>query len=108
MDDQKTTISAGPSSMRSSRVRASLAFALLAVLCACTAPADQPALENATLPPLIAAHRFAYQGNVLRGYQLSPDGSKLAWIGPHYMRSRLFVRDNATGDVRHYRIRSYG
>jgi dipeptidyl aminopeptidase/acylaminoacyl peptidase len=56
----------------------------------------------------MAAHRFAYQGNVLRSYQLSPDGGKLAWIGPFFMRSRLFVRDNATGDVRRYRIGDYG
>jgi dipeptidyl aminopeptidase/acylaminoacyl peptidase len=77
------------------------------LVAACTAPADHPALKDASLPPLIAAHRFAYQGDVLRGYQLSPDGSKLAWIGPHYMLSRLFVRDNRTGEVRRYRVASY-
>jgi dipeptidyl aminopeptidase/acylaminoacyl peptidase len=95
-------------SMRSSRVLLYAAVALAAVLCGCTVPADHPSLDKAALPPLIAAHRFAYQGNVLRSYQLSPDGGKLAWIGPYYMRSRLFVRDNASGEVRRYRIGSYG
>ncbi|HET7158465.1 MAG TPA: prolyl oligopeptidase family serine peptidase, partial [Burkholderiales bacterium] len=79
---------------------------LLASLAACTAPADHPSLKNADLPPLIPAHRFAYQGEVPRGYQLSPDGARLAWMGPYFMLSRLFVRDNRTGDVRRYRIAS--
>ena len=94
--------------MHSSRVLICAAVTLVTILCGCTVPADHPSLEKATLPPLIAAHRFAYQGNVLRSYQLSPEGSKLAWIGPYYMRSRLFVRDNASGEVRRYRIGSYG
>jgi dipeptidyl aminopeptidase/acylaminoacyl peptidase len=82
---------------------------LLAVsLTACTEPASHPALKEAALPPLVPTHRFAYQGDVRRGYQLSPDGGKLAWIGPHYMRSRLFVRDNQTGEVNRYRIGAYG
>src|SRR5690242_7179454 len=93
--------------MTSARVRTAFGIALLAALCACTAPADHPTLKDAKLPPLVSAHRFTYHGDVLRGYELSPDGSRLAWIGPYYKRSRLFVRDNATGDVRHYRIRSY-
>jgi dipeptidyl aminopeptidase/acylaminoacyl peptidase len=97
-----------PRSMRFSPVLLCAAVAVATVLCGCTVPADHPSLEKAALPPLIAAHRFAYHGNVLRSYQLSPDGSKLAWIGPYYMRSRLFVRDNASGEVRRYRIQSYG
>jgi dipeptidyl aminopeptidase/acylaminoacyl peptidase len=83
-------------------------FCLIAALAACTAPADHPALRDAELAPLMPAHRFAYQGEVLRSYQLSPDGSKLAWIGPFFMRGRLFVRDNATGEVHRYRIGDYG
>ena len=78
----------------------------LALLVGCTASGDHPALKDAPLPPLIQAHRFAYHGNVLRGYQLSPDGRKLAWTGPFLMRSRLFVRDNHTGEVRRFRVES--
>lgn len=94
--------------MTRSRIRFCGLLALLACLAACTAPANHPALEGAGLPPLIATHRFAYHGDVTRGYQLSPDGSKLAWIGPYFKRSRLFVRDNRTGEVSRYRIGSYG
>lgn len=87
------------------------ALALLAcaiVLLGCNAPADHPALRDASLPPLLQAHRFAYRGDVPSSYQLAPDGSKLAWIGPYFMRSRLFVRDNATGEVKRYRIGASG
>jgi dipeptidyl aminopeptidase/acylaminoacyl peptidase len=84
------------------------ALCIVALLAACTAPADHPAVKDARLAPLLPAHRFAYHGDVLRNFQLSPDGSKLAWIGPYFMRSRLFVRDNTTGDVRRYRIGAYG
>jgi dipeptidyl aminopeptidase/acylaminoacyl peptidase len=79
---------------------------LIASLAACTAPADHPALKDADLPALIPTHRFAYRGEVPHGYQLSPDGARLAWIGPYFMRSRLFVRDNGTGEVRRYRVGS--
>ncbi|MGZ5169409.1 MAG: S9 family peptidase [Burkholderiales bacterium] len=79
-----------------------------AVLGGCTAPADHPALKDAALPPLIQAHRFVYRGTALNGYLLSPDGEKLAWIGPFLMRSSLFVRDNRTGEVRRYRTAAGG
>lgn len=91
-----------PGTRRTARLCAALG--LVTALAACTAPADHPALERAALAPVLATHRFAYYGEVPRSYRLSPDGSKLAWIGPHFMRSRLFVRDNATGEVRRYRI----
>lgn len=79
---------------------------LLAVLSGCTVPPDHPALKDATLPPLIQAHRFAYHGSVHGSYQLSPDGNKLAWIGPWLMRSALFIRDIRSGEVQRHRARS--
>ena len=87
--------------------RVGAAFSLLGALSACTAPADHPALEDAKLPPFMQAHRFAYHGEVVRGFQLSPDGSKIAWIGPYLKRSRLYVRDNDSGEVRRYRTGSF-
>ena len=77
---------------------------LLAALAGCTAPAEHPALKDARLPPLIQAHRFAYRSHVQSGYQLSPDGRKLAWVGPHYLRSALFVRHNDSGKVQRYPV----
>jgi dipeptidyl aminopeptidase/acylaminoacyl peptidase len=80
----------------------------LVLLAGCTARATHPSLVDADLPPLLQAHRFAYTGQVVRAYHLSPDGRKLAWIGPHLMRSRLFVRDNESGEIRRFRIGSSG
>ena len=77
---------------------------MLAALLGCTAPADHPKLKDAALPPLIPAHRFAYHPDGKSGYQLSPDGRKLAWIGPSYLRSALYVRNNDSGEVRRYRV----
>jgi len=94
--------------MTLSSIRFCVLLSLLPCFAACTASADHPALEDSRLPALIQAHRFAYHGDVQRGYQLSPDGSKLAWIGPFFKRSRLFVRDNRTGEVNRYVIGSYG
>jgi dipeptidyl aminopeptidase/acylaminoacyl peptidase len=80
--------------------------ALLVLLAGCTAPAEHPALKDARLPPLTQAHRYAWRTEAQRGHQLSPDGRKLAWIGPHYFRSALFVRDNDSGEIRRYRVMS--
>ena len=83
---------------------APVTLVLLAALAGCTAPADHPALKSAQLPPLVRAHSYAYRPDVQRGYQLSPNGRKLAWIGPSYLRSVLYVRNIDTGEVRRYRI----
>ena len=79
--------------------------ALLAVLLAgCTLEAEHPALKDARFPPLIQARQIAYRGTAEGGYQLSPDGRKLAWFGPSFWRSALHVRDNESGVVRRYRV----
>jgi hypothetical protein len=83
-----------------------LALIPLLFIAGCTVEPEHAALQQGSLPPLIQAHRFAYHGNLSSGYQLSPDGRKLAWIGPSYARSMLHVRDNASSEVRKYRIRS--
>ena len=89
-------------------IRVWLRCAFVIALAGCTARPDHPALDGAELPPLIQAHRFAYRGAAVGAYQLSPDGQKLAWVGPFWMRSRLFVRDNLSGEVRRYRVTSSG
>ena len=83
-----------------------LALIPLSLIAGCTVEAEHAALQQGSLPPLIQAHRFAYHGGATGGYQLSPDGRKLAWTGPHFGRSALHVRDNATGEIRKYRILS--
>jgi len=78
---------------------------LLTLLAGCDVAPEHPALKQAQLPPLIPAHRFAYHGGAPGGYQLSPDGRKLAWFGASFGRTALHVRDIATDAVRKYRIR---
>jgi dipeptidyl aminopeptidase/acylaminoacyl peptidase len=70
---------------------------LAAGLAACTAGPDHPSLKDARLPELIPAYRFVYRGGVNGGYQISPDGARLAWHAPWWGRQRLFVRDLASG-----------
>ena len=79
--------------------------AACAILAACSEPARHPALVGAQLPELIPAHRFAYRGTLTGGYSLSPDGNKIAWVGPSFMRATLFVRNHSTGEVRSWRAR---
>jgi dipeptidyl aminopeptidase/acylaminoacyl peptidase len=76
----------------------------LALLAGCTLEAEHPALKDARLPPLIKSHQLAYRGTAEGGYQLSPDGRKLAWFGPSFGRSTLHVRDNESGVVHKYRV----
>ncbi len=87
---------------------ASITLILAALVAGCELPADHPALNSAALPPLIQAHRFASPGMTQGGYLLSPDGRKLAWLGPSFARTALFVRDNESGEVRRFRARSAG
>lgn len=78
-------------------------LSLLAVLAGCTEGPDHAALQRGNLPPLIQAHRFAYDLHLHGGYQISPDGSKLIWTAPSWGLSALHLRDNATGEVRSFR-----
>ena len=84
-----------------------LAYSVIAcaILAACSEPARHPALVGAQLPELIPAHRFAYRGTLTGGHSLSPDGNKIAWVGPSFMRATLFVRNRSTGEVRSWRAR---
>ena len=88
---------------RSVSIRAAaLALIVPATLAGCTKEPEHASLKHAQLPPLIQAHRFAYQGDVRGSYQLSPDGRKLAWIGPSHGRSVLHVANAlAEFDCRH-------
>ena len=57
------------------------------------------------MPALLQAHRFAYRGTVTGAHLLSPDGAKIAWVGPYWGRATLFVRDRRSGETRNYRAR---
>ncbi|MCC7485834.1 MAG: S9 family peptidase [Burkholderiales bacterium] len=80
------------------------AVMLTALVAACTVEPGHPALQSATLPEPVPAHRFAFQRAGDAGYKLSPDGRKLAWFGTHLWRTVLNVRDDGTGETRRYRV----
>ena len=83
------------------RLCAGLAACLLAA--GCTEPARHAQLRDAALPELLAAQRFTSRGTHTGGHQLSPDGNKIAWVGPSWLRATLFVRDRNSGQVRSWR-----
>lgn len=83
------------------RFCAGLAACLLAA--GCTEPARHAQLREAALPELLEAQRFTYRGTHTGGHQLSPDGNKIAWVGPSWLRATLFVRDRSSGVVRSWR-----
>ncbi|MFN0164399.1 MAG: prolyl oligopeptidase family serine peptidase [Burkholderiales bacterium] len=76
---------------------------LAMLLAGCSAGPDHPSLKDASLPELIPAYRYVYRGNAIGGYQLSPDGTRLAWQGPWWGRRMLFVRDLASGATHRWR-----
>lgn len=92
--------------MESPRLRTTAIAAIVFAAAGCTVEPEHAALEADRLPPLLQAHRFAYHGNLESGYQISPDGRTLAWVGPSWGRSALHLRDLATGEVRTYRTRA--
>ncbi len=80
---------------------AGLAACLIAA--GCTEQASHAQLRDAALPELLGAHRLTYRGTHSGGHLLSPDGNKIAWIGPSWWRATLFVRDRLSGQVRSWR-----
>jgi dipeptidyl aminopeptidase/acylaminoacyl peptidase len=75
---------------------------VLVFLAACTDSATHPALNGAALPPLLQASDFITIAPEPNEFRLSPDGRKIAWLGAHYGRTALHVRDIATDKVRHF------
>jgi dipeptidyl aminopeptidase/acylaminoacyl peptidase len=59
-------------------------------------------LREADLPRLVPAHEFVFNRHAYGGFSFSPDGERLAWIGPNGWRSGLQVR-NVDGSVHSYR-----
>jgi dipeptidyl aminopeptidase/acylaminoacyl peptidase len=83
-------------------LRALALLGALAALTGCERPAVHPALRGVELPPLLTAHELVFNRQAFGSFSFSPDGKRLAWIGPHRWRSGLHVRD-ADGSVRVYR-----
>lgn len=55
-------------------------------------PATHPSLRAAELPPLIPARELYTDGCLCWGHQVSPDGTRLAWVQPFQGKPTLHVR----------------
>ena len=90
---------------RAAAVRACIAcLAAIAALSGCERPAQHPALREARLPPLIPTYEFVFNRHAIGGFHFSPDGTRLAWLGPSGWRRALHVRAEATGKTHVYRV----
>lgn len=58
-------------------------FIFLFITIGCVNPSRSPGLTNKLLPDLIPREIFFDYKNRTNGYQISPDGSQLAWVGFH-------------------------
>lgn len=97
-----------PDSLRR-RLRVAATAGLLACgLSACDRSPQHPALEAASLLPLIPAHEFVFTNTQYSGFSFSPDGTRLAWQGPSGWRSALHVRSEVDGKIHVYRVGGSG
>ncbi|HEX8963208.1 MAG TPA: S9 family peptidase [Rhodocyclaceae bacterium] len=76
-----------------------LCLALLGVLTGCAEhPARHPALATSALPELLPVRAFFANTDFQGGYQISPDGRKLAWMAVSGLRPAIFVQTIGTTD----------
>lgn len=77
------------------------------LLSACGAlPPRHPALLDAALPELLPVRAFVANTDYQGGYQISPDGRKLAWMGVHGLGPAIFVKTLGQDDVRALKLYS--
>ncbi|CAN5502424.1 S9 family peptidase [soil metagenome] len=67
------------------------------------APAHQ-ALSGKALPELIPIRDLVADTKTTGGYQVSPDGKKLAWLGVHYIWPAVMVKTLGQDDVKAFSI----
>jgi dipeptidyl aminopeptidase/acylaminoacyl peptidase len=69
-----------------------LALLLSVILAGCAMAPQHAALRQATLPTLIPVRAFVANPKANFGYQVSPDGKKLAWVDVQGTSTAIFVR----------------
>ena len=97
------------------RCLAAILTAALGFVACSTAPAPTPAPQVssdgttptaasfpqiASGPPLVTVRQFFANAETRFGYRVSPDGTRLGWIGSHAGRSTVHVATLAGDDVR--------
>ena len=61
-------------------------------------------MRAARLPPLIPTYEFVFNRHAIGGFFFSPDGMRLAWLGPAGLSRALHVRSEPTGKTHVYRV----
>lgn len=74
----------------------------------CDRSPSHASLQSIDLPRLVPAREFVFNVEKHGGFSFSPDGTRIAWTGPHRWRSALHVRSEATGRTHVYRVGGSG
>ncbi|MCO5104761.1 MAG: S9 family peptidase [Burkholderiaceae bacterium] len=86
----------------------SVFFAGLAALAGCSTAPTHPSLAGAQLPELIPVRDFVTSLEATGHHRVSPDGTRLAWMGVQGLRPAIWVRTVGRDDARAYPIRARG
>lgn len=84
----------------------SAALAALLALAGCATGPTHPSLAQAQLPELIPVRDFVASRQSTGGYQVSPDGQRIAWFGTDGVVPAIWVRSIDGSDAKAFRIRA--
>ena len=73
---------------------------MLFVASGCTHLATHPALVDQVLTPLVPVRQYVAPLDSSGGYQISPDGKRIAWLARAGFGPGVFVKDLASDEVR--------
>jgi len=74
------------------------------VMAGCATGPSHPALAGAQLPELIPVRDFVASRQSTGGYQVSPDGQRIAWFGTDGVVPAIWVRSIDGSDAKAFRI----
>lgn len=82
------------------------ALAALVALAGCASGPTHPSLVGGQLPELIPVRDFVSSRQATGGYQVSPDGQRIAWFGVDGVVPAIWVRSIDGSDAKAFRIRA--
>lgn len=83
-----------------------LSLAVLVCVGGCAVAPSHPTLSGAALPDLIPVRDFVADREATGGYQVSPDGKRLAWFGTDGVRSAIWVKTIGQTDAKAFKVRA--
>lgn len=78
----------------------------LLVLAGCASGPTHPSLAGAQLPELVPVRDFVASRQSTGGYQVSPDGRRIAWFGVDGVVPAIWVRSIDGSDAKAFRVRA--